>query len=332
VPSHRTSRREFVCGLAAAGGAGLLLGCHQRGASAQPARSRVVMVSCPALARPGASLDRGVLRRMLEQGLRQLAGTADARAALGRWVRPGDTVGLKVNCLAGRHMSTRVELVEELVGLLAATGLPRQSALVFDRSDLDLRHGGFQPRSGGRDYQVLGNDRAGYDEEPTLMPSGASRLSRVLTHRASVLINLPVLKDHGIAGVSGSLKNNFGLIHNPNKYHLNGCHPHVAEVNSVPVVRRKQRLIICDALHVQVDGGPGYFPAAAVPASVVLLATDPVALDVIAWELLEQLRAKRKLKSLTADKRRPVHIAGAAQAGLGVGDRHKIDVVRLTVS
>jgi uncharacterized protein (DUF362 family) len=259
------------------------------------------------------------LPAMLEQGLRRLSGKADARAALAQWVRPADTVGLKVNCLAGRHMSTRVELVEELVSLLAATGLPRQNALVFDRSDLDLRRGGFQPRSSGSDYRVLGNDRVGYEEELTLLPSGASRYSRVVTRQASVLINLPVLKDHGLSGLSGALKNNFGLIHNPNKFHLNGCHPHLAEVNGVPAVRRKQRLVVCDALRVQIDGGPAYHPAAAVPLGVLLLATDPVALDLIAWDLLEEQRRKRKLPSLVADRREPVHIAGAARAGLGVG-------------
>jgi uncharacterized protein (DUF362 family) len=330
----RVSRRTFVHGVAGAGAAGLL-GCRERSAAGgpqPPSRSRVVMVTCPALARPGVAFERAALRRMLDQGLRRLAGTADARAALAKWVRPVDTVGLKVNCLAGRHMSTRVELVEELVSLLGATGLPRKNVLVFDRSDLDLRHGGFEVRVGGSDYRVLGNDRAGFEEDLTLLPSGASRLARVATQQASVLVNVPVLKDHGLAGVSGCLKNNFGLVHNPNKYHLNGCHPHVAEVNALPVVTRKQRLVVCDALRVQADGGPAYHPAAALPVGALLLATDPVALDVIAWELLEELRSRRKLPTLTADKRRPVHIAGAARAGLGVGERAKIELVKLTVS
>ena len=329
------SRRGFVARLAGASAAGLL-GCKERGAAARgsaavptpPRRSRVVMVSCPALVRSVASPERPVLRRMLEQGLRALGG----HDALAGWIHPSDTVGLKVNCLAGRQMSTHPELVEELVALLATSGLPRSRATVFDRSDLDLRRGGFEVRVSGDNYRVLGNDRAGVEEELTLLASGASRFSRVVTQQVSVLINMPVLKDHGLAGISGALKNNFGLIHNPNKYHLNGCDPHVAEVNAVLAVRGKQRLVICDALRVQVDGGPAYHPAAAVPVGALLLATDAVAHDVIAWELIESLRAKRGLPTLTADKRRPVHIVGAARAGLGVGDRAKIDLVRLTVS
>jgi uncharacterized protein (DUF362 family) len=269
---------------------------------------------------------------MLEAGLRALAMTADARAALASWVRSVDTVGLKVNCLAGRMMSTHVELAEELVALLAASGLPRKNAIVFDRGDADLRRGGYSLRSGGNDYRCIGNDSAGYDQDLTVMASGASRLARVASRHTSVLINVPVLKDHGIAGVSGALKNNFGLVHNPNKFHLNGCDPHVAEVNALELVRRKQRLIVCDALTVQADGGPGYHAASAVHHGALLFAVDPVALDVVAWELLERLRATRKLPTLAADKRRPVHIEGAARRGLGVGERRRIDLVEIKVS
>jgi uncharacterized protein (DUF362 family) len=326
---HR--RRELL--RAGAGLTGALLaasptlGCARGGSG----RARVVLVRAPRLAAAGP-LDRASLRRALEAGLRALAGTPDARAALARVCRSVDQVGLKVNCLAGRLMSTHVELVEELVSLLAATGLPRQNAIVFDRSDSDLRRGGYPLREGGRDYRCVGNDRAGYEGELTVMASGASRLARIATEKASVLINLPVLKDHGIAGVSGALKNNFGLVHNPNKYHLGGCDPHVAEVNALDPVRRKQRLVICDALTVQTDGGPGYHPAAATREGALLFALDPVAHDVIAWELLEKLRARRKLPTLAAEKRPPIHIAGAARARLGVGDRGQIDLVELKVS
>jgi uncharacterized protein (DUF362 family) len=335
------SRRTFLteAGLASAG-ALIGVGCAEGRSAAAPdlgqrirppaGRARVVLVrSAAPLAFPP---DRARVRQLLEEGVRQLAGVKDARAAIGRWLRTNDTVGLKVNCLAGRMMSTHRELVEELVALLERAGVPRQQALVFDRSRDDLRRGGYPLRRSGADYRCLGNDEAGFETDLTLMPGGASRLSRAATETASVLINLPILKDHGIAGISGALKNNFGLVHNPNKYHLNGCDPHVAEVNALPVVRSKQRLIICDALRVQTDGGPAYHAAAVESFGALLLGTDPVALDVIAWELLEDLRRKRKLPSLTADKRRPVHILTSARRNLGVGDRAKIDLVTVKVS
>ena len=294
--------------------------------------ARVVVVRSARVMGERHRVDQRRLWKMLELGLSRLAGTRDARAALSRWVRPADTVGLKVNCLAGPRMSTHRELTEALVGLLARTGLPRKSAIVFDRSDLDLRQAGYPISVRGADYRSMGNDRAGYDRDLKVMPSGASRFSRVATHMASVLINLPILKDHGLAGISGALKNNFGLVHNPNKLHRNGCDPHVAEVNSWDFVHRKQRLVVCDALRVQVEGGPAFHPAGAMDHGAILLATDPVALDMVAWHLLERLRRKRKLPSLERDRRKPRHILTAGKQRLGIADRSRIQLIELTVS
>ncbi len=268
---------------------------------------------------------------MLAAGLRALTGDKDPRAALRRWVRPVDTVGLKVNCLAGRRMSTSVALVDALAAALASAGTPQRNQVVFDRSDEDLLSGGFPKRTSGDRYRVVGNDHMGYEQDLAVMPTGASRCAVVATRSASVLINLPILKDHGLAGISSALKNNFGLVHNPNKFHLNGCDPHVAEVNALPFVRQKQKLVVCDALRVQVDGGPAFHPAGAMSYGALLLATDPVALDRVAWELLEQLRKQKKLRTLEADKRPPVHIATAARQGLGIGDRARIDLVTVKV-
>jgi uncharacterized protein (DUF362 family) len=295
-------------------------------------KARVVIIRSASVVGAGHKIDRQKVWKMLEVGLRRLAGKQDARAALLKWVRPVDTVGLKVNCLAGRQMSTHLELTEALIGLLARAGLPRQSSIVFDRSDLDLRRAGYPIWVAGKDYRSMGNDRAGYERRLRVMPTGASRFSKVATHLASVLINLPILKDHGLAGVSGALKNNFGLVHNPNKFHLNGCDPHVAEVNAWDFVHRKQRLVICDALRVQVEGGPAFHAAGAVDHGALLLATDPVALDMVAWDLLEQLRRQSKLPSLEADRRKPKHILTAARKKLGVADRKRIEVIKVKVS
>jgi uncharacterized protein (DUF362 family) len=335
--TEMNTRRSFLGQLASTAVALTpALGCarkreQNKGYGAKPTgRARVVVVRSSAVVSKDHKIAKDALRRMLDQGLRRLTGM-EAQAALGQWIRPIDTVGLKVNGLAGRPRAPHVELVEALVSLLQGTGLPRKHCIVFDRSDLDLRRSGYPIRTSGNDYRCMGNDRAGYEESLRVMPTGASRFSNVATRKASVLINLPVLKDHGIAGISGALKNNFGLVHNPNKFHLNGCDPHVAEVNSWGFVHGKQRLVVCDALRVQVEGGPAFHPAGAETYGGILLATDPVALDMVAWEIVEQLRKQRKLPSLEQDKRKPVYILTAARKGLGVADRKRIEVIRVKV-
>lgn len=314
-------------------------GCAKKKAPAKKAATRkasaggarVVLVRDPLSVDAKGRIQAARVAPMLAAGLKALTGDTDPRKALSRWLRPADTVGLKVNCLAGRRMSTSVPLVEAMSALLAAAGVDRQRQAVFDRSDEDLLSGGFAKRTSGAGYRVVGNDHVGYEEELEVMPSGASRCAILATRSSSLLINMPILKDHGLAGVSGALKNNFGLVHNPNKFHLNGCDPHVAEVNALPFVRQKQKLVVCDALRVQADGGPAFHPAGAVSFGGILLATDPVALDVIAWELLERLRKDKKLPTLIADKRAPVHIASAARAGLGVGNRRRIQLRTIKV-
>jgi hypothetical protein len=66
-------------------------------------------------------------------------------------------------------------------------------------------------------------------------------------------------------------------------------------------------------------------------ASALLFAVDPVAVDVVGLELLEDLRRKRDLPSLDKVDLAPTHIQTSAKMGLGVGNRAAIDVVSIEV-
>ena len=69
------------------------------------------------------------------------------------------------------------------------------------------------------------------------MEGVCGHLSKILTNLTNRTVNLPVLKDHNLAGLSGSMKNMYGVIHNPNKYHLNNCNPYVAELNALAEIK-----------------------------------------------------------------------------------------------
>ena len=64
----------------------------------------------------------------------------------------------------------------------------------------------------------------------------------------------------------------------------------------------------------------------------LLFANDPVALDMVAWEILESLRKKKRFKSLAADQRKPRHIITAAQHKLGLGERKQIELIKVNMS
>jgi uncharacterized protein (DUF362 family) len=182
-----------------------------------------------------------------------------------------------------------------------------------------MERAGFRIATNGAGVQCYGTDRVGYEEELTAFGSVGSRLSRILTRRTGLLINLPVLKDHDGAGVTLALKNMYGAIHNPNKYHPNGCDPYVADVNALPEIRARMRLTVCDATTAMCEGGPAFKPEHTWTANMLMAARDAVAHDQVGWQLIERKRAERGLKSLDAEGRPPRYIATAADGDHRIG-------------
>ncbi len=298
------TRRQFAAALAAA-------------ATAAPARSRVV-IARDAKPRVLALLDRAMQAYF------------DRDTPLEAWrrvVKPGETVGLKVNCLSGRGGSTSAALVEAVIERLQQAGVSPGNIVVWDRLSEDLESAGFRPSSRAGRVRYLGNEVLGYEDALTVYGSAGSRLAKTLTRLCDAVINLPVLKDHGIVGVTAALKNVFGAIHNPNKYHPNGGDPFIADVNAMPAVRGKIRLTICDALIAQYEGGPSYMPQWSWPFNGLVVAQDPVALDTVGWQIIERQRAAAGMKPLKDLKREPRYIATAAAAwhNLGTTDPARIE-------
>ncbi len=247
-------------------------------------------------------------------------------------VRPNEVVGLKVNCLAGRGTaSTSPMLVDAVIERLRQAGVPPGNIIIWDRLNSDLESAGFRIATASGRVRCFGNDTAGYGDELAMSGAAASLVSRTLTHACDAVVSLPVLKDHGIAGVTMALKNFFGAVHNPNKYHVNAGDPYVADVFALPAVRGKVRLTICEAVAPQYEGGPSYMPQWSWPFNGLLVARDPVALDHTGWQIIERKRAELGLKSLAQENRAPKYIATAADAEhrLGVNDPRRIEKVEV---
>jgi len=244
-------------------------------------------------------------------------------------VKPSDTVGIKVNCLAGTGISTTLELVEVVVEKLAETGVKKSKIVIWDRLNSDLERAGFKINTRGKGPRCFGNDTGGYDQELTISGSIGSLLSRTLSQYCSVQINLPILKDHGIVGLTASLKNYFGGIHNPNKYHDRLGDPYIADLNLIPYIRQRTKLIICDVLTSQYDCGPPYMPQYCWQYNGLLVGQDPVAIDQIGWNIIEEKRKEKGLKSLKEEGREPTYIATAADLKhrIGNNDLNMIDAI-----
>ena len=272
-----------------------------------------------------------VISSMLDKAVNRLYGTKDVIDAWRMVAGRSDVVGLKVNCLSGKRMSTSVELVNEVIARLVKSGVKKRNIIIWDRMDTDLKKGGYELNKKGSGVKCFGNDSAGFEKELVIYGEIGSLLSRTLTQYCSVVINLPVLKDHGIVGVTNSLKNYFGAIHNPNKYHEKLGDPYIADLWLVPDIRNKTKLIICDALTAQYEGGPPFKPQWIWDYNGIIIGNDPVAIDYTGWKIIEDKRRERGLKSLKEAGREPNYINTAAdnEHKIGTNNPGMIEVINV---
>ncbi len=292
-------------------------------------QSKVIIVQNPAVFQ-GKSVRREILVQMLHTGISKLLQNTDVQAAWKSLFTPDDIVGLKINGLAGRGLSTRPEVAYGIVEGLKLADIPEEHLIIWDKANRDLKRAGFRINTSSRGVKCFGTDAlrgGGYDAKPSIAGEVGSLFSTILSKHCTAMVNVPILKDHDLSGVSIGLKNFYGAIHNPNKYHQNNCNPYIADLNTHPYIREKVKLTICDALIPQYHGGPSYKPKWTWTFGGILMSLDAVALDAVGTDLIEQKRRENGLKSLRDVGRPPDYIRTAAEYGLGVADVNRIEIV-----
>lgn len=289
--------------------------------------SRVVLVRSRGLV-PG-DVPSSTARRIYETGIKLLTGERAPEESLRRLFMPSDRVAVKVNTIGGKALSTHPDVALPLAAWLGEAVVRPRDVVVWDRTNRELKAAGYRLSSEGGGPRVFGTDTdgAGYGRELVIHRDIGSLFSSIQEEWATASISLAVLKDHGMAGVTAGLKNYFGAIHNPNKYHDGGCDPFVAHVFDASPVKAKHRLTILDALTVQFHRGPSFHPQWAERVGALVFGTDPVATDAVGWRLVEGLRKRKGLPSLAEENREPAYLATAEKLGLGTADASRIEIV-----
>lgn len=141
-----------------------------------------------------------------------------------------------------------------------------------------------------------------------------------------LLINLPKLKTHGEATITGAIKNYWGIIPGglKAKSHLLGKTAEqfgevLADNYSWIVKNKPHRLIVYD-LHTIMQGPMGPVNGRMKKWNLVLVGTDELALDTVALEI-------GKFKGLQYVP----HLKNAYERGLGIGDLEKIQIVGVSL-
>ena len=318
--SRRTINRKQFITSGALGAVGLGLGfagtqpAGESGGGKTSRRSKVVLVRDQAALSEQGRKEGAVLRSLLEKSLCGYTGESDPLAAIGRFIKPGDTVGVKMNVMM---TATHPELVAELVRLLVRAGVSERKIIVWDRNDAGLGVEGAFARKLNYGY-------------------GDGSVSRIITDEADVLINFPALKSHWLSGLAGALKNWAGAVtginvqdnDSPFPFHGDSC-ANLGMLNAIEPIRKKSRLVIIDALWPLFEGGPQVNPAYLWQYGGLFLGEDPVAVDTMLNILLEKKREQFKGRPWPLNP--PVkHLAVAdTRYHLGVSDPKKIDLMAL---
>lgn len=286
----------------------------------------------PSLMQPNQLWPRAdVAKQMLERTLMELTGAANAGESMKKFVHPEDTVAVKVNGIAGQRgatMAVNFELIRPVVEAVIAAGVPPERVTVFEQYPSYLA--GTRVNAKGNDLPA-GVKTGLHLNIDARMPETAiyarvkTRFVRFVTD-ATAIIDMTMMKDHSICGFTGALKNmTHGQIVNPQDHHAWNCNPQIAVLYNHPVLQSRVRLHIVDAYKITYEGGPlDKYPERRIPHGAVYASTDPVALDTVGWNVIEEARKANGLPTLLRVKREPAYIRTAAELGIGVHDQNAL--------
>lgn len=289
------TRREFVRSIAAGAATGFLLPRFLRTAppllfaQAARAKSRVAMATSDGLQGLAGDALSAKVREMFDRALVAYTGQADAKAAWGTIVKAGEKIGLKVNgCHNRSEGPTRLDLLNHVIESLAGAGVPGENIVVIERDGNQLSGNGWftaeYVRTPGVRFWSHTPNGAGEGGDFTYSAANFTtqtyKLGTETTRAAKIyeevdgFIQFPHLRPHGL-GVqfSGALKQHQGSHIIPKALHKGKFHM-LADLNSIPIIRDKQRLIVYDG--VNREGYNGLF-----------VGKDPVAMDFKAWQILQ---------------------------------------------
>lgn len=343
----RIDRREFIKKSSKVVlGAGVALRSSMK-LGAQPSPSvKVIEVKHPEAVQEGRMLDGEVVRSMLKEGMKRLTGSENPWA---RFLNPEDKVGLKINTLGRPILFTHHELIQAVTDELIEFGVKENNILVWDRFEKHMDDCEFEFNTTGEGVQCYGtiptneliSDRLDKDvvyssenDNPEKREEGGtdSYFSKIFTQECDKIINMPILKDHDLSGVTLSLKNMaYGLCENTARFHgPEHIGPFIAELCALPEVKEKIVLHILDGLEACYERGPRPRNLRSLfTPKTIWLSSDPVALDAVGLKAIQTERRSRAYRTFQEEGRPIDHIALAAKKGAGVCDLERIELEKI---
>jgi len=295
-----------------------------------------------------------VVRAMVNRLVLAVTAQPDLARAWGSLVSPNDKIGIKISAAGGELFTTHRDVVNAIVDGLVAAGHRRGSIIVWDRSLGGIKDAGYSQSAEGYQIRFIA-PHDGYDPKaiftapltgkliwgdldyrsdqgtvPLLsdkeQTSDQSHFSRIVSSEVTKIINVPVMSDSSTNGLAGCLYNvTIPNIDNWRRFtQVNGFGgAAIVDLYNNALIGKKVVLNIMDGLAAQYAGGPQSQPNYAVHHATILASKDPVAIDTIALQRIDEWRAKAKLPPIG---RLANHVQVAGQFGLGHADPARIEV------
>lgn len=308
-------RREFLKAIAVAGVAATIKISNPMSVLAQSGRNAVTGNPYDMVAVMG-----GEPVDMFRKAIAEMGG-------MGKFVKAGQKVLVKPNIgwdkspeLAG---NTNPELVAEIIRQCFDAGA--KEVVVFDHTCDDWRkcykNSGIEEAATAAGAKVVPAHEESYYREIEL--PRAKNLKKAKVHTAlldsDVWINVPILKNHGGAKMTISMKNHMGIVWDRGFFHKNDLQQCIADICTIdkPAV-----LNIVDAYRVMKTNGPrGKSAADVVTPKALFMSTDIVAVDTAATKFFNQIEAM------------PLdvvgHLAKGEELQVGTMDIDKLNVKRI---
>jgi hypothetical protein len=268
----------------------------------------------------GNKVHPSLVAEMIEEGLRAITGAASIADSWHHVLHPDDVIGIKFNKVGADSLATTVPFATQLLDTLRKAGFAPDRIMLIEAPD-------------GLAHELKARPQTlGWSGGRISFGSGEEELAAVL-QEVTAIINVPFLKTHNIAGMSGCLKNlSHALIRRPARYHQNACAPYVSDILALPQIRRKLRLHIVNALRAVYDAGPEATIENTWAHRGIIISQDPVAADSVGLDLINDRRARLRLRAVGDANGRVPHLQAAAAKGLGTDDQDYITLLQPSVS
>lgn len=251
----------------------------------------------------------------------------EALGGIEKFIKPGQKIVIKPNIgwdkAPEMAANTNPEVVGALVKLCHDAGA--KEILVFDHTCHEwnncYQNSGIKDETESNGGTMVPANNETYYKDVDL-PLG-KKLKSTQIHKAilecDAWINVPVLKQHGGAKMSLSMKNSMGIIWDRRSFHVKGLQQCIADLATY---EKKPVLNVIDGFRTLSQNGPqGKSIEDAVQTNVLFASADPVAIDAAAVKFYNQI------KELPLDK--VSHISLAEEHKLGIADLTKVEVKRI---